>query len=270
MCSSILSAILSVASYVYFLYVFKSWLFFQLNFANQPWNWAESMQPFFPYVMDSQHDTEFNFDHLKTNCALFLCWAFHHSTFARDFIKQYIPERIERSLFVLVASALMHNLLKHWDSNHIGGAVLYRLVEDPTAEIAWCAMAFSWLMIVVATFNIDHFELVGLKQGVLGMLPSQIKRTLGTSYAYGFVRHPMMSGILCTLWLAPVMTYDRLVFNVLMTVYVVIGVTLEENDLRKHFGSDEWEQYQENVPNKFFWLPVVCPVKRKQSTKKQN
>eukprot|EP01083_Nonionella_stella_P103695 296382_1 len=264
---SILTAIFSVGAYFYFLYVFTSWMLFQINFKNQGWAWAEPLKDIFPYTIDPEEQEQLNTYNLGMNMALFLLWAFHHSTFARGFIKKHIPEIFERSLYVFIASGIMHFNVFQWSNNHVNGGIIYQLVQDRSSEFVWFGVIFSWLFFVLGSFYVDHFELVGLKQGVLEILPSQMKNqfNLKGPWGYKFVRHPMMTAGLCTLWLSPVMTYDRFVFSILFTIYVVIGVHLEEKDLHQEFG-DKYKQYSENVPGKFFW----CPVGRNHTAKKQN
>jgi hypothetical protein len=48
---------------------------------------------------------------------------------------------------------------------------------------------------------------------------------------------------------------DRLLFNVLWTIWIVIGTVLEERDLTSDFGND-YREYQRNVP---MLLPTKIP-----------
>ena len=157
----------------------------------------------------------------------------------------------------MVASLILNYLIYSWSNNHINGGIVYKFVEDDSQFIVWIGVILSWHCIVLASFFIDHFELFGLKQGVLGLIPSKIVNDkLKVEWGYKLVRHPMMSFAICMLWVQPIMTVDRLVFSVMATIYINFGVYLEERDLRKHFG-DDYKDYAKQVPNKFFYCPCV-------------
>jgi len=73
--------------------------------------------------------------------------------------------------------------------------------------------------------------------------------------AYRWVRHPLYYVVLLMIWSYPVLTVDRLLFNVLWTTWIVIGARLEERDLAAEFG-DDYREYQRNVP---MLLPTRIP-----------
>ena len=64
---------------------------------------------------------------------------------------------------------------------------------------------------------------------------------------YRWVRHPIYSSFLLMVWASPEVTADRLLFNVLWSVWMVIAARLEERDLAAHFG-EAYRQYQRSVP----------------------
>lgn len=64
---------------------------------------------------------------------------------------------------------------------------------------------------------------------------------------YRWVRHPLYLFMIVLLWCNPIMTTDRLLFNVLWTIWIVVGTVLEERDLVDDFG-DAYRDYQSNVP----------------------
>jgi protein-S-isoprenylcysteine O-methyltransferase Ste14 len=49
------------------------------------------------------------------------------------------------------------------------------------------------------------------------------------------------------IWSCPNLTIDRLLFNVLWTLWIVIGSIFEERDLIAEFG-DTYREYQKQVP----------------------
>ena len=63
----------------------------------------------------------------------------------------------------------------------------------------------------------------------------------------------MMLGFLVAFWSVPVMTLGHLVFTLGMSLYIVIGVFLEERDLLALYGST-YEKYRSRVA-RFVPLP---------------
>jgi protein-S-isoprenylcysteine O-methyltransferase Ste14 len=64
---------------------------------------------------------------------------------------------------------------------------------------------------------------------------------------YRWVRHPLYLFMILMIWSCPDLTGDRLLFNGLWTVWIVIGSILEERDLVLEFG-DTYREYQRKVP----------------------
>mgnify|MGYP001826795495 FL=1 len=76
--------------------------------------------------------------------------------------------------------------------------------------------------------------------------------------AYRWVRHPLYLAVLLMIWSYPVLTIDRLLFNTLWTIWIVIGAVLEERDLAAEIGID-YHDYQRKVP---MLIPTRVPNKR--------
>jgi protein-S-isoprenylcysteine O-methyltransferase Ste14 len=72
---------------------------------------------------------------------------------------------------------------------------------------------------------------------------------------YNWVRHPMYVCSLLFVWLMPAMSWNILAFNIGVTVYITIGVILEEHKLLLEFG-EAYAEYQKRVPMLIpgFWL----------------
>ena len=175
-------------------------------------------------------------------------FAVQHTIMARPRFKQWwtsiVHSQIERSIFVLSASLILIFLFVAW---------------QPISGITWSAhgalrtaiyalYAFGWVFAIGATFQINHWDLFGLRQ-VLLPLTSGNHEELGlrTPFMYRIVRHPLMLGLLIAFWASPIMTVGHLLFSVASTAYIVLGTWFEERDLVKEFGND-YVAYRAQTP----------------------
>jgi len=64
---------------------------------------------------------------------------------------------------------------------------------------------------------------------------------------YRWVRHPLYLFVLILIWSCPVLTIDRMIFNIMWTFWIAIGTYLEDRDLHREFGS-QYLEYSSRVP----------------------
>ncbi len=64
---------------------------------------------------------------------------------------------------------------------------------------------------------------------------------------YRWVRHPLYFFVITMIWANPDLTADRLLLNVLTTMWMVLGAVLEERDLVQEFG-EPYLDYRREVP----------------------
>jgi protein-S-isoprenylcysteine O-methyltransferase Ste14 len=69
---------------------------------------------------------------------------------------------------------------------------------------------------------------------------------------YRWVRHPIYSSFLLMIWASPDVTADRLLFNILWSIWMVVATRLEERDLAAEFG-EGYRNYQRHVPRLLPW-----------------
>jgi len=176
-------------------------------------------------------------------------FAVQHSVMARPWFKRawtrIVPEPAERSTYVLCSSLAL--LVLFWQWRPVGG-VLWD-VQNPVGRAAIHGVyAAGWLLLLVSTFLIDHFDLFGLQQvwshlhgRTSGLLPF---RTPGL---YRHVRHPIYLSWMIIFWATPRMTAAHLVFAAATTAYMLVAVRFEERDLIRFYG-DDYRRYRERVP----------------------
>jgi protein-S-isoprenylcysteine O-methyltransferase Ste14 len=187
---------------------------------------------------------------LLVDALLLTLFAVQHSGMAREGFKSWwtrvIPKPIERSTFVL-ATCLCLGLL-FWQWRPIGTASVWNLTETPWEPLLITLSAVGWLIVLSATFLINHFELFGLQQvwqAFRGIASGEPK--FATPALYRAVRHPLYLGFIVAFWATPLMTLSHLVFAIATSGYILIAIQLEERDLVRRYG-DAYLEYRSRVP----------------------
>lgn len=199
------------------------------------------------------------FQAILTNASLLLLFALQHSIMARPAFKRwwtkFIPESMERSTYVLLSSLCL--LLLVWLWQPMGGFVW--TVEDPLGKSVLTGLFITgWLIVLISTFMINHFDLFGLRQVWFYFLgkPYEPLR-FRTPFFYKYVRHPLYLGWLIAFWATPVMSAAHLLFAILTTGYILTAIKFEEKDLVTHFGN-RYTDYKKKVP-------MILPLGKKKS-----
>ena len=189
---------------------------------------------------------------LLVNALLLSLFAIQHSVMARPAFKKWwagiVDPAIERSTYVLLSSLAL--LLIYWQWQPVQ-SIAWKAENQTVVMILNGVYIFGWLVVLLSTFMINHFELFGLKQVFENLRHSNRQpesSTLKINFFYNIVRHPIMLGFLIAFWATPVMTIGHLLFSIITTMYILIAIKfLEEKDLRKLHG-EECEAYKKKVP----------------------
>ena len=105
----------------------------------------------------------------------------------------------------------------------------------------------GWVLVFSSTVLINHFELFGLHQVTNDPAGRQLLRpAVRLPHLYNFVRHPIYLGFIVALWAAPIMTAGHLLFAVVTTAYIAVGIRLEEHDSIDMFG-DKYRRSRERL-----------------------
>lgn len=185
---------------------------------------------------------------LLIDLGLLAAFALQHSIMARPAFKRWwtslIPEAAERSTYVLFSSLLLIALFAFWSP--IGG-VIWRVQDSLAVLFIYGAYAAGWVLVLLSTFLINHFDLFGLRQVWMhfrGRPYTQLP--FKTPALYRVVRHPLYVGWLLVFWSTPVMTSAHVLFATMTTAYILIAVRFEERDLMTVHR--EYADYRRRVP----------------------
>lgn len=192
---------------------------------------------------------------LLINAALLTLFAVQHSTMARPWFKKMwtrvIPKQIERSTYVLLSSLALILLFVLWEP--IGG-VVWKVEQPALRAVLYGLFGLGFLLVLVSTFLINHFDLFGLRQVYLYLRGKEYTQLrFGTPVLYRHVRHPLYLGWLFAFWATPTMTIAHLVFALATTAYIFVAIRFEEKDLTDLYG-DVYTRYKKTVP-------MIVPVR---------
>jgi len=182
---------------------------------------------------------------LAVDIVLIAIFGLQHSVMARKGFKaawtRIVPPPIERSVYVLLASAALILMFAFW--HPIPGNV-WNITSSAGIAAMTILFFIGWLVVLVSTFLINHFELFGLHQvwsNARGhSIPAPVFRQ---PFFYRAIRHPLYSGFILAFWATPQMSIGHLLLAGGMTVYILIAIRYEERDLVGLFGED-YEAYR--------------------------
>ncbi len=158
----------SIACYAVFLLTFLYLLAFLGNLQVTPLSDAfPALRKLVSSSIDVGRDMGSQVSAVLVDVGLILLFGLQHSVMARPGFKRawtrVVPRQWERSAYVLIASVVLALLMWQW--RPIPTPVLWHADAAWSAALGWSVMSVGVLVLLWATFLIDHFELFGLRQG---------------------------------------------------------------------------------------------------------
>lgn len=190
------------------------------------------------------------------NAFLVLAWGLLHSLMARRFwiraVVQWVGEDLVKFVFTLLAGASQCAMLYLW--RPVGGAIFR--TEGPLYWFLSFLLVSAFGLVFYFSVLLDYMEVIGVR-GILRRMRGEPRRrpALCLRGPYRYCRYPVYLASIASLWIGPVMTWGKLEFALLVTIYVLIGTWLEEQDIRAAMG-EPYELYRAHVP---MWIPRKTP-----------
>jgi protein-S-isoprenylcysteine O-methyltransferase Ste14 len=185
----------------------------------------------------------------------FICLAFfiQHSIMARKPYRQqlarFLPEKYYGALYAIASGVVALALVVMWQES------AYTLIA-PQGLVRWSFRAVFVLSIAGVAWTIwalgifVNFRLRPMIDDLHGKEPKP--NPLIVRGPYRWVRHPLYLSALLMIWSYPDLTLDRLLLNLLFTIWVIVATLLEERDLVAGYGQ-AYRSYQRNVPMLIPW-----------------
>lgn len=197
---------------------------------------------------------------LAVNVGLVLFWGLQHSVMARRGFKErwtrIVPPHTERATYGLASGIALMIVMLGWVPVE---GTLWSVEPAWARALIIAVQVAGWLLLVAASFEIDHYETFGLKQpyyAMKGKPPAEIE--FQVKRIYRVIRHPIQTGIFIGMWAAPTMSASRFMFALLMTGYILVGLYFEERDLIRQFG-ERYRRYRREVPRLLPWKLPSAP-----------
>lgn len=191
----------------------------------------------------------------------FAAWALVHSLTAARRFKRWVRRRVgDRAYdgFYRLAYNLFSVLsilpLLYLLATRLPSTPLWR-VPLPFSLLFVAVQIVGLAGLAVSLLQTDVWRFAGVRQALRYLRGAEDPDPPGTfvqSGAYRLVRHPLYFFSMLFIWFVPIMTVNTLVFNVLATVYFLVGALHEERRLEAEFG-ERYRHYRQEVPAFLPW-----------------
>ena len=184
-----------------------------------------------------------------------LCLLFfvqHSAMVRKNFRKRLslvLPVQFHGALYTVASGVVLIVLVLFWQNSEPPLVSL----QGISRWFAYGAFFTSLMGMIWGMYALHSFDVFG-NQEILANIRAAHVRTMRLAIRgpYRWVRHPLYFFTLVMIWSCPDITMDRLLFNTLFTIWIVIGTLLEERDLVAEFN-ETYQDYQRRVPMLIPW-----------------
>jgi methanethiol S-methyltransferase len=179
---------------------------------------------------------------------LSMIFFLQHSIMVRRGFKKWLgkimPEIYHSAFYGITSAITLTLVLIFWQKTPVfiayADGIIYWLLR---ALFILCLVGFFW-----GAKALGSFDALGVKPLLrhISNRPSTSQQIIAKG-PYRWSRHPLYFFLIIIFWACPVLTLDRLIFNILWSVWMVIGTYLEDGDLHREFGC-QYTEYSSQVP----------------------
>jgi len=181
---------------------------------------------------------------------LWIVWCFLHSLLIADSLTRYLQKRLNTTFRYF---RLFYNLL-----SIVSFLLIYLYGQTIPDEILFSWKTNTAMIPIMLTSLGLYLMFKGAKSynmktflGITQLNDSNDKPSFKTGGILKHSRHPWYLGGYLLLWSTFFhLTIERLIINIIFTLYLYIGTILEERKLVNQFG-DVYRKYQKEVPMYF-------------------
>jgi len=181
------------------------------------------------------------------NTLLSFCFFFQHSGMVRrnfrSHLESIISPHYQGVTYTIISSLVLFVFLALWQGSDTVLLQVQGLPEIIMRSFFFLAILGTawgmWALRFVDLFGLDTV----IKHEVA---ESSAAKPFTIRGPYRWVRHPLYLFTIILFWSYPVITADRLLFNIIWTIWVIVGTRLEERELVEDFG-DDYREYQKKV-----------------------
>lgn len=119
-------------------------------------------------------------------------------------------------------------------------------IPFPWTLLTLGVQALAGVGLLLGVYQTGGMQFLGLAQ-LIAPIKEETPARFVSNGLYGYVRHPIYALGLVIIWLAPVMSWNVLAFNLGITLYILIGILFEERKLLAEFGQ-LYADYRRRVP----------------------
>ena len=190
---------------------------------------------------------------LLIDTSLSVIFFLQHSIMVRRGFKQWLgkfmPVVYHNAFYGLTSAIALLLVLVFWQKSPA-------LVMRADGIIFWlfcglfclCVAGLFWGM-----KSLGVFDALGVRPLMLHISKRPAKpQQIIAKGPYRWVRHPLYLFIIVLIWACPVLTLDRLIFNIMWSAWIIIGTFLEDRDLHRESGS-QYREYSSRVPMLIPW-----------------
>jgi protein-S-isoprenylcysteine O-methyltransferase Ste14 len=190
---------------------------------------------------------------LLWDALLSLFFFVQHSGMVRKSFRRQVtrifPVHYDNAIYAIASGIALALVAVFWQRSETSILIL----QGSARTIVSIANLFGVLLFILGAVSLRPFDPLGL-----GPIRAHLR---GVKYQpgpiiirgpYRWMRHPLYAAVLLMFWANPDVTTDRLLFNVLWTVWICAATVLEERDLTSEFGA-AYIQYKKTVPMLIPW-----------------